>query len=221
MIPLTPIPLWAVIHINILGRWEGPSHGAPLPHPPIALQLFILVGVRGGARTGYLIPGCDGIGGLLYVYHGNLILVFFYIFNIKNSIPGSKTYLKMILRLVAPFSQSMSSFRATATHFMPEAINFARSPTTKTHNLDLQNLNFGEYMYCKYKICVLQIQKYCIKAPIIYCKYIIYVLQIQKFCINAPIRHCKYINYCYKYISTCCKYTHLYIANIYICMLQT
>ena len=67
----------------------------------------------------------------LYVYHGNLILVFFDIFYIKNSIPGSKTYLKMILRLVAPFSQSMSSFRATATHFMPETINFQRSPTTK------------------------------------------------------------------------------------------
>ena len=77
----------------------------------------------------------------------------------------------MILRLVAPFSQSMSSFRATATHFMPETINFQRSPTTKTHNPDLQNLNFREPMCSKYKICVFQIQKYDIKAPIIYCKY--------------------------------------------------
>ena len=77
----------------------------------------------------------------------------------------------MILRLVASFSQSMSSFRATATHFMPETINFQRSPTTKTHNPELQNLNFGKHMYCKYKTCVLQIQKYGIKAPIIYCKY--------------------------------------------------
>ena len=68
----------------------------------------------------------------------------------------------MILRLVASFSQSMSSFRATATHFMPETINFGRSPTTKTHDPDQQNLNFRQHMYCKDKIYVLQIQNICI-----------------------------------------------------------
>ena len=52
-------------------------------------------------------------------------------FNIKNSILGSGTHLKMILRLVAPFSQSFSSFGATATHFVPEAVILARPQTLK------------------------------------------------------------------------------------------
>ena len=115
----------------------------------------------------------------------------------------------MILRLVAPFSQSMSSFRATATHFMPETITFQRSPTTKTHNPHLQNLNFRGHTYCKYNICVLQIQKYGIKAPIIYCKY--------KFlCIpNTEILYkCSdYILQIYKFFA---RNKHLYIVNIYI-----
>ena len=144
----------------------------------------------------------------------------FFDFFMVSRRPGR--HFKMILRLVASFSQSISSFRATATHFIPKTINFQRSPTTKTHNPDLQKLNFREPMYCKYKIYVLQIQKYSIKAPIIFCKYIIYVLQIQKLCINAPIIYIATIQIiCYKYTSICCKYTHLYIANIYICMLQT
>ena len=43
----------------------------------------------------------------------------------------SETYFKMILRLVAPFSQSMSSFGATATHFMPETVILGRPQTLK------------------------------------------------------------------------------------------
>ena len=122
-------------------------------------------------------------------------LMFYAIFDFFMVSRRPGRHFKMILRLVASFSQSISSFRATATHFIPKTINFQRSPTTKTHNPDLQKLNFREPMYCKYKIYVLQIQKYSIKAPIIFCKYIIYVLQIQKLCINAPIIYCKYTNY--------------------------
>ena len=120
-----------------------------------------------------------------------MFYAFFEFFMVSRR-PGR--HFKMILRLVASFSQSMSSFRATATHFMPETINFGRSPTTQTHDPDQQNLNLRQHMYCKDKIYVLQIQKYGIKAPMIYCKYKIYVLQIQKYCINAPIIYCKYRN---------------------------
>ena len=49
-----------------------------------------------------------------------ILLNFFGIFNIKNSILGSKTYLKRLVRRVASFSQSMSPWRATATHFRPD-----------------------------------------------------------------------------------------------------
>ena len=125
-------------------------------------------------------------------------------------------HFKMILRLVASFSQSISSFRATATHFIPKTINFQRSPTTKTHNPDLQKLNFREPMYCKYKIYVLQIQKYSIKAPIIFCKYIIYVLQIQKLCINAPtyvVNIHIYILQIYTFV--CYKYRNMCILQVW------
>ena len=45
----------------------------------------------------------------------------------------------MIPRLVAPFSQSMSPWRATATHFVPKTIDMNMSKTSpnskKPHNL--------------------------------------------------------------------------------------
>ena len=48
-------------------------------------------------------------------------------------------HLKMILRLVAPFSQSMSPWWATATHFVPKSIIIDMSKTCpndkKPHNL--------------------------------------------------------------------------------------
>ena len=99
----------------------------------------------------------------------------------------SETYLKMIPRLVASFSESMSSFRATATHFIPKTMIFAILPTLKIPYLDLQILNCRPHMYCKSKIYILQIQNYGIKTPIIYCKYRIYVLQIHKDRAKAPI----------------------------------
>ena len=81
----------------------------------------------------------------------------------------------MILGLVAPFSQSMSSFRATATHFVPKTMNFVRPQSLKHINGTYKILILDQRMYCKDKIYVLQIQKYGIKAPIIYCKYRSYV----------------------------------------------
>ena len=44
---------------------------------------------------------------------------------------GPGRYLKMILRPVASFSQSMSPWRATATHFMPEMTSFFRTCTSQ------------------------------------------------------------------------------------------
>ena len=116
-------------------------------------------------------------------------------------------HFKMILRLVASFSQSISSFRATATHFIPETINFQRSPPTKTHNPDLQKLNFREPTYCKYKIYVLQIQKIQYKGSD-------YILQIQNSCIaNTEILYtCSdYILQIYKLLA---RSKHLYVVNI-------
>ena len=64
----------------------------------------------------------------------------------------------MILGLVAPFSQSMSSFRATATHFVPEAMILDVLQTLQYINwtykilfLDKVCIANTKPMYCNYK----------------------------------------------------------------------
>ncbi len=59
------------------------------------------------------------------------------VFNIKHLILRSETYFKMILRLVAPFSQSMSSFGTTATHFVTKTMIFGSPANTKIHYPDI------------------------------------------------------------------------------------
>ncbi len=49
----------------------------------------------------------------------------------------SETHLKMILSLVAPFSQRMSSFGVTATHFVPETTIVGRPANTKIRYPDI------------------------------------------------------------------------------------
>ena len=77
-------------------------------------------------------------------------------FYMVSRMPGR--HLEMILGLVAPFSQSMSSFRATATHFVPKTMNFVRPQSLKHINgtykiliLDHVCIANTKSMYCKYK----------------------------------------------------------------------
>ena len=86
-----------------------------------------------------------------------------------SRMPGR--HLEMILGLVAPFSQSMSSFRATATHFVPE-----------TMILDvLQTVKYIIWTYKSkfYSMCVLQIQNLCIANTKIWYKGSDYILEIK------------------------------------------
>ncbi len=72
----------------------------------------------------------------------------------------------MILRPVAPFSQSMSPWRAMATHFVPKTINISTSKTCpnhrKPHNLihDLSkgSIDIKNSTNVSTKLCVFDIR---------------------------------------------------------------
>ena len=114
--------------------------------------------------------------------------------------PG--TYFIMILDPVAPFFQSMSPCRATASHFGPETVILR--PTQNAH-----------ICYQTPKILILGLCMYC-KQWIMYCKYKhmpqryrLYVSKIQIICFkdtnsilqihNLYVVHTEFL---------CCKYTH-------------
>ena len=86
--------------------------------------------------------------------------------------------LEMILGLVAPFSQSVSSFRATATHFVSKTMNFVRPQSLKHINgtykiliLDDVRIANTKYMYCKYRNIVEMLRLYIANIEIVCSKY--------------------------------------------------
>ena len=74
-----------------------------------------------------------------------ILLNLFDVFNIKNSNLRSKTYLKRLVRCVASFSQSMSPWRATATHFRPDFPNLPNPIFDNILKMSNSNLIF-EFM---------------------------------------------------------------------------
>ena len=127
-------------------------------------------------------------------------------------IPG--TYFIMILDPVAPFSQSMSPWRATAIHFGPETIIF-RPP---------QNANI---CYRTPKISIIRLCTYC-KQRIMYCKYKylpqryrLYVSKIQIICLKDANYMSQRYKLCVSKIQIICRKdanSMLQIRNIYIYM---
>ena len=106
----------------------------------------------------------------------------------------------MILGPVAPFSQSMSPWRATATHFVAKTMTF-RFP----HNANIcyhtpKILILGPRMYCKqrnlccrHKYMPQRHNLYAANKNFICCKYTKYMLQISNvYFIDEHITCCKY-----------------------------
>ena len=92
---------------------------------------------------------------------------------------------------VAPFSQSMSPWRATATHFVPKTMTF-RLPENVNNCCRAPKIwILGPCMYCKQKD-VLQIQKYATKIQITRCKYTTCMLQMRKLYVaDAQFVYCR------------------------------
>ena len=75
-------------------------------------------------------------------------------------VPGR--HFKMILRPVASFSQSMSPFQATATHFMPKTKIFkilktSQNPDELTYNLSKVSIDIKNATDAHTKLCVFAI----------------------------------------------------------------
>ena len=99
---------------------------------------------------------------------------------------GPGTYFKMIPGPVAPFSQSMSPWRATATHFVPKTMIFQPPQNANICYRTPKILILGpcmyckqRSMYCKYKYMPQRCRLYVAKTQSICCKYKIYMLQIE------------------------------------------
>ena len=93
---------------------------------------------------------------------------------------GPGTYFKMILGPVAPFSQSMSPWRATATHFVTTTIISGPPQNTNICYQTPKILILGPCMYCKQRImcciCKMMSQRsklYVANIQYVCCKYII------------------------------------------------
>ena len=148
--------------------------------------------------------------------HGNLCFQFFIkidIFYIFISILGPGTYFIMILDPVAPFSQSMSPWRAMATHFGPKTVIF-RPP----HNANI--------CYRRPKILILGLCMYCNQRNL-YCRYKymprrykLYVSNIQIICFKATKSMLQIHNlYVVHTEFLCCKYTHgLCLRQRFLCI---
>ena len=109
-------------------------------------------------------------------------------FNIFNSILVPGTYFKMILGPVAPFSQSMSPWRATATHFVSKTVIFQPPQNAIICYRTPKILILGpcmyckrRSMYCKHKYMPQRCRLYVAKTHNIFCKYRIYMLQIDMY----------------------------------------
>ena len=114
----------------------------------------------------------------------------------------------MILGLVAPFSQSMSSFRATATHFVPETMILDVLQTLKCINWTYKSKCYSTF--------VLQMQNLCIANTKKGYKGSDYILQIQNICIANTETLYKCSDYILQIYKLFVLNTKLYIANTYL-----